>query len=285
MAVQRRPPLRAALDRVKMPNFKAVAQGPIPPGSPRRHRRAPALSDADPAGAVVRRVEAAGEPGVDPRRWLTFGIVVAAMLFVFIQLQPVAAVRRHHAGGRRHGGPRVGPRLHARPPPAQPAHHRLGPRLVRRLPRLPLLLPAAVADDRHPRLRPALRRGLQADHRLRPGHPAGGAPTPSAGWPACASRARSCWPVATLPFLFDRGFTIYGGNIPSTLAGEFSFSISLSFALLFLGRGGPRPRHRPQPGPGRGPARPHRPEPPAAHPLRGRRAPCCSTCCDRAGPA
>src|SRR5438552_7467466 len=41
--------------------------------------------------------------------------------------------------------------------------------------------------------------------------------------------------VATLPFLFDRTFTIYGGNIPSTLAGEFAFSISLSLALVFLG--------------------------------------------------
>ncbi|MDQ3896221.1 MAG: 6-pyruvoyl-tetrahydropterin synthase-related protein [Actinomycetota bacterium] len=53
--------------------------------------------------------------------------------------------------------------------------------------------------------------------------------------------------VATVPFLFDRGFTIYGGNIPSTLAGEFSFSISLSLALLFLGlvaRGIDTGRHR-----------------------------------------
>jgi hypothetical protein len=41
--------------------------------------------------------------------------------------------------------------------------------------------------------------------------------------------------VATVPFLFDRGFTIYGGNIPSTLAGEFAFSISLSLAVLYLG--------------------------------------------------
>ncbi|MDQ6726266.1 MAG: 6-pyruvoyl-tetrahydropterin synthase-related protein [Actinomycetota bacterium] len=41
--------------------------------------------------------------------------------------------------------------------------------------------------------------------------------------------------IATIPFLFDRGFTIYGGNIASTLAGEFAFSISLSFALVFLG--------------------------------------------------
>jgi hypothetical protein len=41
--------------------------------------------------------------------------------------------------------------------------------------------------------------------------------------------------LATLPFLFNRTFTIYGGNIPSTLAGEFSFSISLALALVFLG--------------------------------------------------
>ena len=40
--------------------------------------------------------------------------------------------------------------------------------------------------------------------------------------------------LATLPFLFDRGFTIYGGNIASTLAGEFGFSLSLSLALVFL---------------------------------------------------
>ncbi|MGH9224554.1 MAG: hypothetical protein ACRD2W_12435 [Acidimicrobiales bacterium] len=41
--------------------------------------------------------------------------------------------------------------------------------------------------------------------------------------------------AATIPFLFDRYFTIYGGNIASTLAGEFSFAISLSLSLLFLG--------------------------------------------------
>src|SRR4051812_21120515 len=41
--------------------------------------------------------------------------------------------------------------------------------------------------------------------------------------------------AATVPFLFDRSFSIYGGNVPSTLAGEFAFSISLVFCLLFLG--------------------------------------------------
>jgi hypothetical protein len=41
--------------------------------------------------------------------------------------------------------------------------------------------------------------------------------------------------VATVPFVFDRSFSIYGGNAASTLAGEFAFTISLCFALLFLG--------------------------------------------------
>jgi hypothetical protein len=41
--------------------------------------------------------------------------------------------------------------------------------------------------------------------------------------------------AVTLPFLFDYTFTIYGGNLFSTLAGEYSFSFSLSLALLFLG--------------------------------------------------
>lgn len=45
----------------------------------------------------------------------------------------------------------------------------------------------------------------------------------------------ACLAAATLPFLFDRTFSIYGGNIPSTLAGEYSYSISLSLALVFLG--------------------------------------------------
>jgi hypothetical protein len=41
--------------------------------------------------------------------------------------------------------------------------------------------------------------------------------------------------VATLPFLLYRGFTIYGGNIASTLAGEFAFSMALSLAVVYLG--------------------------------------------------
>lgn len=41
--------------------------------------------------------------------------------------------------------------------------------------------------------------------------------------------------AATVLFLFDRTYTIYGGNMASTLAGEFAFSISLSLSLVYLG--------------------------------------------------
>lgn len=40
--------------------------------------------------------------------------------------------------------------------------------------------------------------------------------------------------AATVPFVFDRFHTIWGGNAAATLAGEFAFSISLSLALFFL---------------------------------------------------
>jgi MFS family permease len=57
----------------------------------------------------------------------------------------------------------------------------------------------------------------------------------------------ACLAAASMPYLFSRDWTIYGGNIASTMAGEFCFSISLAFALLFLGvvaRGLQEGRHR-----------------------------------------
>ncbi len=41
--------------------------------------------------------------------------------------------------------------------------------------------------------------------------------------------------IGSVGFLFDNTFDILGGNILSTLAGEFSFSISLSLAVIYLG--------------------------------------------------
>ena len=41
--------------------------------------------------------------------------------------------------------------------------------------------------------------------------------------------------VATLLFLFDRSFNIYGGNLMSTMAGEFAYSLGLAVAVVFIG--------------------------------------------------
>src|SRR5215212_8655247 len=63
---------------------------------------------------------------------------------------------------------------------------------------------------------------------------------PVAAW-ALGRLARAPFPapallaVGAVGYLFERSFTIYGGNIASTLAGEFSFSISLALAVVFLG--------------------------------------------------
>lgn len=63
---------------------------------------------------------------------------------------------------------------------------------------------------------------------------------PMSGW-AMAKLAGATEPIpgavalGVTVFLFDTNFTIYGGNILSTLAGEFAFSISLALALLAIG--------------------------------------------------
>ena len=41
--------------------------------------------------------------------------------------------------------------------------------------------------------------------------------------------------LASLAFAFDRSFNIYGGNIASTMAGEFAASISFTISLVALG--------------------------------------------------
>ncbi|HEX4081578.1 MAG TPA: hypothetical protein VHX40_01335 [Acidimicrobiales bacterium] len=63
---------------------------------------------------------------------------------------------------------------------------------------------------------------------------------PIAAW-ACGKlfRLRPPIPAAlaavTLPFLFDYTYTIYGGNLFSTLAGEYAYSFSIALAVLFVG--------------------------------------------------
>lgn len=57
-------------------------------------------------------------------------------------------------------------------------------------------------------------------------------------WLGRSAKLREPYPVllslTSLAYLFDRSYTIDGGNIASTLAGEYSFSISLAFGIAFL---------------------------------------------------
>ena len=53
--------------------------------------------------------------------------------------------------------------------------------------------------------------------------------------------------VATLLFLFDQSFNIYGGNLMSTMAGEFAYSLGVACAVVYIGvaaRGMQTGRHR-----------------------------------------
>lgn len=45
----------------------------------------------------------------------------------------------------------------------------------------------------------------------------------------------ACLAAATLPFLFEQSFTIDGGNLFSTFAGEYGFSLALALSLVALG--------------------------------------------------
>ncbi len=51
----------------------------------------------------------------------------------------------------------------------------------------------------------------------------------------CRFPVPSIGAAASLLFLFNEGNSMWGGNIPSTLAGEFSYSLSMAFGLIFLG--------------------------------------------------
>src|SRR5574337_413326 len=54
-------------------------------------------------------------------------------------------------------------------------------------------------------------------------------------WIGCPFPIPALGAVLTLPFLLNEGNSMWGGNIPSTLAGEFSHSLSFALLMLFMG--------------------------------------------------
>ena len=171
---------------------------------------------------------------ISPETIITLGVVGAAMLFVLLQLQPSLLLTNTTPAGGDTGAHVWGPdylRHHLLPNgritgwapdwyDGFPAYHFYFPLPALMVVFLDLVLPYGVALKLITVLGVVtLPLAAYAFGRL------AGMRFP--GPPLLA--------VVAVPFLFDRSFTIYGGNIASTLAGEFSFSISLSFALLFLG--------------------------------------------------
>jgi len=54
-------------------------------------------------------------------------------------------------------------------------------------------------------------------------------------WIGCPFPIPALGAVLTLPFLLNTGNSMWGGNIPSTLSGEFAYSLSLALLVLFQG--------------------------------------------------
>ena len=54
-------------------------------------------------------------------------------------------------------------------------------------------------------------------------------------WIGCPFPIPALGAILTLPFLLNAGNSMWGGNLPSTLAGEFSHSLSFVLLVLFMG--------------------------------------------------
>ena len=171
-------------------------------------------------------------------------LVIYAVLFVFYK--PNLLFSLTTTVGRRH---RRASLPGAVPHPGTAAAlqaDRLGAGLVRRHAHAHVLLPVPVPADRHLQLDPARTSSpsrsspcsgvfaLPGD-RLRDGAAAGG----------CAGRSRRWRPSSRWSCCFMQSYSIYGGNILSTLAGEFGYMLSFALVFLFLGtvyRGMEKPR-------------------------------------------
>jgi hypothetical protein len=178
--------------------------------------------------------------------WVTFTVILIASLFIFMELQPRLLFRNTTPAGGDMGAHVWGP--------AYLRHHLLPHgRLTGWTPDWYAGFPALVFYFPLPSLFiVALSTVLPYGVAFKLITILGLVTLPTAAWAmgklaGMKAPVPTCMAIAMLPFLFDRSYTIYGGNIASTLAGEFAFSISLSVAFLFLGvyaRGLRTGRHR-----------------------------------------
>ncbi len=203
------------------------------PSRPSRRRRATRpRAPARRAWRVARAIDRLGAMPIEG--WITLFVVGACVLFIFVQLGPSNILAHNTPAGGDMGGHVWGPaflRDHLLPQgrltgwtpdwyDGFPAYefYMILPGLAIAL--LSYVIPYGIA------FKLIVVSGVLS--------------LPVALW-AFGRMSRLPFPTPALlavggtAYLFDRSFSIYGGNIASTLAGEFSFSIALTFAVLFLG--------------------------------------------------
>ena len=207
------------------------------PDPPRQGEEAVVYPDgrarhARPGGSD--RLRALGRRLAKPEPFVTFVVVAAAVVFTFVQFEPSNLFLNTTISGGDTGAHVVLPWI---------AQHQLLPNL--RLtgwtssnwdgfPAVTFYFPLPIYSI------VALAQVIPYDVAFKLGTAAPMILLPVAGW-LMGRLSRAPFPVpavlaaATLPYMFGTEYSIYGGNIPSTLAGEFAFSWSLWFALVFLG--------------------------------------------------
>ncbi|MBK5223740.1 MAG: hypothetical protein JJE52_12900 [Acidimicrobiia bacterium] len=188
--------------------------------------------DVDRADGDAPRTEPVHDSGLDA--WITAGIVVSCVVFAFLQLQPELIFRSSTPAG------------------GDMAAHVWAPAYLRDhlLPNWQLTGWSPDWYAGFPALRFYMVPQMLAIVALDVVMPYGIAfkvvsvsgilTLPVAAWALGRwSKLRFPGPallaVATVTFLFYEGYDIWGGNVLSTMAGEFANSISLTFAIVYLG--------------------------------------------------
>ena len=230
----------------RAPTTRSPRRTSTPPDRSTATRRATAPWYARAGRRIVRRpVEWARRPWPTSRtvRFAVTAvtlIVTTVVMMNVVHLNPLNMqlgpdLRRQHADRRRHGRPRLGPGVPARQPAAQLAAVGLEHGLVRRHARCT----ASTWWCRRWRSSPSTRSCPTAWRSSWWPSP-GSSTLPLCCW-AFGRLARFRYPLpelfafAGLCFALDESFSIYGGNLKSTMAGEFSFSIALSLMILGFG--------------------------------------------------
>lgn len=216
--------VRGAMTDLLDPPYADQAVLELPAAEPARPRRAPRPTDG-----WMAKIGTAS-----PESWITFLVVVGASVFVFFHLQPALIFANTTPTGGDFGAHVWGPaylRDHLLP------HLRLSGWAPDWYAGFPMyrfyMLPPALAVVALDVVAPY---GIS----LKIVSILGLVGLPIAAYTfGRLAGLRFPYPpllaLAAVMFLFDETFTIYGGNIASTMAGEFSFSIALTLAVFHLG--------------------------------------------------